>query len=97
MDIRILSIDDDEEIGKSLHELYNDIDYNEHSFKLEYETNFEAGIELIKRNDYDIVILDLCRGKATVSIDQPGYNVLREIQALAFIPVIFYSGKYCKS
>ena len=49
-------------------------------------------MEKISRNDYDIIILDLCKGEPSETSEKPGYDILKQIQSLAFVPVIFYSG-----
>ena len=93
MEIKILMIDDDEAICKQIKELFDDQIINNNKIKLDYLHNFEEGINLLKEKDYDLIILDLYKGRPSEqNTDRPGEQILEHIKKSAFIPVIFFSG-----
>lgn len=92
MELRALIIDDEEIIRNQIVSIFNGKIINEHKLSITAAEDFDQGIDAIKANDYDFVILDLCKGKPSEESEKPGYEVLKNIQAVAYIPVIFYSG-----
>lgn len=91
MELRILFIDD-EEIRNDLVDYFNNDEINGYTLKAEESGSFEGGLTRIKSEHFDIIVLDLCKGKPADEADKEGLEVLREIQNLTFIPVIFFSG-----
>lgn len=93
MDIKILMIDDDVTICKQIKELLDDEIIKGNTIKLEYSNEFEQGVSMLKDKTYDLIILDLYKGKPSITnIDMPGEQILEYIKGSCFIPVIFFSG-----
>jgi len=91
MELKILFIEDDEIISRNLTEFYNDFVISEYQIKAQSTNSFEEGVELIKINDFDIVVLDLFKdGKE--QDEEAGRKVLSQIRKIVFVPVIFYTG-----
>ncbi len=90
--MRILFVDDDPEIRDELVKLMDGEIIEDYTLKCQSAEGFEDGITKIRENSYEIIVLDLCKGKPLSGGDQTGLEVLRDIQKIAFIPVIFYSG-----
>lgn len=93
MIIRILHIDDDDKVCKQISELLNGESVEGHTLRIKYVNRFEEGIALLSEQNFDLVILDLFRGKPEEgNIDRPGEEVLKAIKASCFVPVIFFTG-----
>lgn len=93
MDIRILMIDDDLAICKQIKELFDEQIIQNNKIELEYTHEFEQGIKLLKERDYDLIILDLYKGRPSEeNNDRPGEQILEHIKSSCFIPIIFFSG-----
>lgn len=93
MIIKILHIDDEEVICKQISELLNGQTIDGHTLNVQYVTKFEEGIKILSNENFDLVILDLFRGKPEEgNADRPGEEVLAAIKASCFVPVIFFTG-----
>jgi DNA-binding response OmpR family regulator len=92
MELKILTIEDQEDVRKQIVKYFNDENIENNIIKMFEAEDFNEGIKKIKENDFDLVILDLCKGIPKEDAEKPGYEVLKEIRNYAFIPVIFYSG-----
>ena len=92
MNLRILFIDDEEKIRTNLVKIFDNETIGGHTLVAESAETFEIGMDKISKRDYDIIILDLCKGEPSETAEKPGYAVLKLVQSLAFVPVIFYSG-----
>lgn len=90
--LKMLIVDDDTTLRNSLHKLLNnkvvEADYN----LITNPVDFAEAIELLKREHFDLITLDLCKGDPNPEADKTGIDILEEIQSLTFIPVIFYTG-----
>jgi hypothetical protein len=92
MNLRTLFIDDEEKIRTNLVKIFDGETIGGHTIVAESADTFEIGMDKISKRDYDIIVLDLCKGEPNEASKKPGYDILKQIQSLAFIPVIFYSG-----
>lgn len=93
MDIRILTVEDNKEIRSQIIEYFDKLVILTHTIHVDEAEDFDVGIEKIKNEDYDIVILDLCKGAPQEdNSDRTGLKALEEIRKNTFSPVIFYSG-----
>jgi CheY-like chemotaxis protein len=90
--LNILFVDDDASLRANLLEVFNDDVIEGHTLVVSEAADFEKGKSLIANNDYDLVVLDLYKGEPKEENEKLGLDVLKAIQAVAFIPVIFYSG-----
>ncbi|MBU3663009.1 MAG: hypothetical protein FGM41_07410 [Bacteroidetes bacterium] len=91
MEVRILFIDD-ESIRDDLVEYFNDYKIGDYVIKATSADTFDEGLERIKRESFEIIVLDLCKGKASEDAEQEGLSTLKSIQQFTFVPVIFHSG-----
>jgi len=93
MNIQILAVEDNKEIRDQIFEFFNESVVLGHTILVDIAEDFEIGIDKIKKGDYDIVILDLCKGVPQEdNSDRTGLKALEEIRKNIFCPVIFYSG-----
>lgn len=92
MNLNVLFVDDDKKLREDLVKVFGGEVFNGHTLITSGASTFEEGIELVKQRDYDIVILDLYKGKPEEGKEKSGLEVLKQLQSVAFIPVIFYSG-----
>lgn len=92
MNLRTLFIEDEEKIRINLVKIFDGETIGGHTIVADSAETFEIGMEKISKSDYDIIILDLCKGEPSETSEKPGYDILKQIQSLAFVPVIFYSG-----
>lgn len=93
MDIEILMLDDDEKILAEIKELLDGERVNGNKIHVTCKKDFDTGMTELKSNKYDIVILDVFKGKpAIINTNQPGKDVFESIRNTRFIPVIFFSG-----
>lgn len=93
MYVRILLIDDDPDICSEIEALLQGEAIGTHIIDLKSLSKFEDASELLMRVEFDLVILDLFRGKPDEkNTDRPGEEVLEQIKSICFIPVIFFTG-----
>ena len=92
MEIRILHIDDDKEIRDTICKVLTDEEIGGYKVANVESADFGEGIEKLKNNDFDVVILDLCEGALDPKSEKAGENLLKEIQAYCFVPIIFFTG-----
>lgn len=92
MQLHTLFIDDEEKIRTNLVKIFDGETIGEHTIVADSADTFEIGMDKISKRDYDIIVLDLCKGEPSDTSEKPGYDILKQVQSLAFVPVIFYSG-----
>lgn len=87
-------IDDDENLCKDTKELLESENIKTENIIVEYETDFDSGFKNIKKNHYDLIILDVYKGKAGTSNPYKlgKEEVFVKIKQYDFIPIIFYTG-----
>lgn len=91
MELRMLFIEDDQEWRKNFKTIFHDEIIADYTLKVQVEESFEKGLELIKKSDFDIVILDLFKDGAQKD-ENAGVKVLETIRDFLFVPVIFFTG-----
>lgn len=91
MEVRILFIDD-ESIREDLVQYFNGHKIGDYVIKATSAETFDEGLERIKKESFEIIVLDLCKGKASEDAEQEGLSTLKSIQQFTFVPVIFHSG-----
>jgi len=92
MNLNLLFVDDDDDLRTNLIKIFDGREISGHRISASGASTFQEGKKLVSINDYDIIVLDLYEGKPEEGKEKLGIDVLKEIQSLAFIPVIFYSG-----
>jgi len=93
MDIHILMIDDEKKVTDAATQIINGQEINGNRINLACTNDFEEGKKLLTEHNYDILILDIFKGKPSVSNpERPGEEILGEIKKTCFIPVVFFSG-----
>jgi CheY-like chemotaxis protein len=91
--LKTLIVDDDPDVRNSLHKLLNNKIIIENEYLLITEpVDFTGALEILKHQHFDLITLDLCKGDPAPEADKTGIDVLTQIQALTFIPVVFYTG-----
>lgn len=89
---KVLLVDDDHDVLKDVPELLEGTNSELYQIKKVDTGDFQEGMILLKANEYDLVILDLCKGDPSPESEKIGEEILAEIRSLAFIPVIFFTG-----
>lgn len=92
MRIRILHIDDDPVVIEQVIANVDGETVSENELRVVDFCDFDEGMQKLSENQYDLIILDLCRGNAAQESDKVGEDVFAKIQARAFIPVVFFTG-----
>ena len=86
-------IDDDQKNTESIKKILHGEKVGEHKILLETVNDFQSGKKKLKSHDYDLLILDIFKGKPSSSNPhRDGIKILRDIKKTTFIPVIFFSG-----
>lgn len=91
MELKVLFIEDDENLGKNLKKNFEGSLISSYTLKTEVVNIFETGISKINDSDFDLIILDLYKDRDAKD-EEAGIKVLDAIRKTAFIPVIFYTG-----
>lgn len=91
MELKVLFIDDGD-IRKELIEFFDGSLIHNYTLKADGAATFDGGVEKIRSEHFDLIVLDLCQGEPTADANKEGLNVLGAIQSYTFVPVIFYSG-----
>lgn len=91
MELKVLFIEDDEQLGQNLKLYFDGETISGYLIKAEVVYVFEDGITSILKDDFDLVILDLYKDQNEKD-EEAGIKVLNQIRQNAFIPVIFYTG-----
>lgn len=90
--LRTLIIDDDAMIRESLHKLLNNKVVEKHYTLITKPVDFPEALVLLETENFELITLDLCQGAPVPDADKIGIDVLKKIQGLTFIPVVFYTG-----
>jgi len=90
--INILLIDDDTEVCEKTIKILDEKKINDFELRIEAISDFREGIKKISEKDYDILILDLCKGPPSPAAPKPGEKIMKEIKENCFLPVIFFTG-----
>ncbi|MDR0630683.1 MAG: hypothetical protein LBF70_01460, partial [Holosporales bacterium] len=91
-ELKLLYIEDDENNRNDLVSVLQDETLCDLSIQIEAVDTFDNAIEKVESNQYHIIVLDIYKGKPYDSGEQAGLEILKQIQAKCFVPVIFYSG-----
>ena len=91
MELKTLFIEDKPDLSANLKKYFDGEIFSEHILRTENTIKFEDGISMLKKSDYDLVVLDLYNDSEKID-ESAGIKVLEEIRKTAFIPVIFYTG-----
>jgi len=92
MNINILHIDDEKDVLERAAKIVTGKEIQGHTLMVKDSLGFELGIEKLKTVEYDLIILDLCVGKATEVSDKIGIEIFGQIKRRAFIPIVFFTG-----
>jgi CheY-like chemotaxis protein len=88
--IRVLVVDDDQDILRQLGEHFKTLNIGGATFQCVTTDDFNGAIPEIKARKFDLVILDVFKGEAGKN-DQSGRDVLDQLKAVQFLPVIFFT------
>lgn len=91
----ILAVDDDPSVGRQIKDFLDGsirINGKNDELAVDVMDNFDEALGELDKMLYDIVILDVFKGKVGITIKtRPGENILEEIRKRCFTPVIFYT------
>ncbi|MCW9027068.1 MAG: response regulator [Thiovulaceae bacterium] len=95
---RVLAVDDDPEKLDELERIFGR-GMGDNQFLFTKATSFDEGVELVDTNRFDFVFLDVHEdsgdpdpGVEPRAEDQRGEGLLRHLQSIRFLPVVFYTG-----
>lgn len=88
----VLLIDDDPKILADISEILTGSETEHYSIESVDTGDFEEGMKLLNTNYYDLVVLDLCKGKPSAESEKIGEDILKDIKSETFVPVIFFTG-----
>lgn len=92
MDVKILHIDDENDVLEKASKIITGTKIRAHRLVVQDSCGFEEGLKKLETNEYDLVVLDLCVGKATEVSDKIGMTIFDQIKLRAFIPIVFFTG-----
>lgn len=92
MKLKTIHIDDDQELLDRAYEIINEHEIGKHQIIINDKVSFSDGLNLIAQNDYDLIILDLCVGKASEESDKVGEEIYNKIRDITFSPIVFFTG-----
>lgn len=92
MNIQILHIEDESDVVDNVKKNLDELEISGCRLQLVKSCGFQEGMETLRNDRYDLVILDLCVGNASAESDKVGEDVFHQIQQRAFIPVVFFTG-----
>lgn len=93
MTVNVLVIEDNESQLSDIIELLGSMNSDDINYCADTYGSFVEGVKALDEYDYDIAIVDLCKGDPSENnVDRPGLTVLEKIQKTSFIPVVFYTG-----
>lgn len=93
MNINVLMIDDDPKNTDFINKLLNGTKIKNYTIILKTCNDFDAGQTMLADADFDILILDIFKGKANEENHaRDGEKILAGIRKTTFLPVIFFSG-----
>lgn len=90
--LNILHIDDEDDVLQMVHDVINGETVGGKELFVKDSCGFEVGMKKLQENEYDLIILDLCIGKAAMASDKIGEVIFQQIKKRAFIPVVFFTG-----
>ncbi len=91
--MRILYVDDDENILNDTKEILESSDISGERFEVTIHTDFDEAILKLETDDFDLIIVDVYRGNANIETpDLAGIAVLDKVKNTRYIPIIFYTG-----
>lgn len=95
---KVLSVDDDSDMHDGLKAILSSRMEN-HEFEFTFATSFDEGIQLIEKNRFDLIFLDVHEERNDPdpsehpdNEDQRGEQLLDILKSSRFVPVIFYTG-----
>jgi len=91
---RILAVDDDAFVARQIKEFLDGRinGRNGDEILVDVTDDFDKALNELDKLLYDIVILDVFRGKVGITVKiRPGEEILEEIKKRCFIPVVFYT------
>lgn len=91
MELKLLFVEDDQQLGQNLITYFNGLELSSYLIKAEIINNFDEAISHVSKSDFDLVILDLFKDEPDGD-KEAGIRVLDTIRQTAFVPVIFYTG-----
>ena len=83
---RVLVVDDDPSVGETISELLHS-----RSITTRFEQYFDQAVELLAREKFDILVLDILDESGSTPSDKAGIEVFEKIRERRFIPIIFYT------
>lgn len=93
MSWRVLAVDDDPDIGRQVKQILEAVrSKGRIVFSVDTTQNFNEGLLRLESSLYDLIILDVFKGKAQIGVqERPGADLLEAIKQRCFVPVIFYT------
>ena len=90
---RVLVVDDDRDIGNQISELLESYESvsDPRPITTRFEQSFDQAAELLAREKFDILVLDIRDESGSTPSDKAGIEVFEKIRERCFIPIIFYT------
>ena len=92
----VLHIDDDDDVLGLVKEIVESLPaIADRGFQVDSSTSFEDGVSQLQEGNYDVVVLDVRAGNVEANVEpeeEAGRQLLARIQAIQFIPIVFFTG-----
>lgn len=87
----VLVVDDEDETCRQIKEHYDGWEYGSNRLCVETVTDFAHAMDIIAKQRFDLLVLDVFKGPRIETGEKAGIDVLEQIKARRFMPVIFYT------
>jgi CheY-like chemotaxis protein len=88
---QVLVVDDEDETCRQIKEHYDGWKYGGNRLRVEALTDFTQAMDRIEKQRFDLLVLDVFKGPRIETGEKAGIDVLEQIKARRFMPVIFYT------
>jgi len=87
----VLVVDDEDEICRQIKEHYTGWEHSSNLLHVETLTDFTQAMNMIERQRFDLLIIDVFKGPPIEAGEAAGIDVFERIKSKRFMPVIFYT------
>ncbi len=88
---RILLIEDDDDITRQVSDYLEGEQVDGQNLTVAAFQDFDTAVRELEGRRYDILIVDIFRGRPSVGAQQPGRELIQQVQQVRFVPIVVYT------
>ncbi len=88
---RMLLVEDDNDIARQVKEYLESEKVDGQELVVEHVEDFDTAFTELRGRRYDVLVMDIFRGEASVQAEQPGRDVIDKVRATRFAPIVIYT------